>query len=98
MTVGNFTQEGGANLKKSALDRVKNVLDEVDERSDDDWVILGEKLQETILNRPEFTASFTAQQKEAVVACCRETYHAAAIVARAYAFTAVAELIRFSGE
>ena len=84
-------------MEKSVLDRVEDALDKVDELSGDDWVILGERLQEAILNRPEFTASFTSQQKEAIVACCRETYHAAAVVARAYAYTAVEEAIRVAG-
>ena len=81
-------------MKKTTIKAVKLGLDKVDTRRDEDWLTLGERLQKCILNRPEYIADFTESQKNAILECCRETYYAASIVARAYAFTAVSEAIR----
>lgn len=81
-------------MRKTILDNVEKKLDEVDACCDNDWVFLGENLTETILTKPELVSEFTDKQREVIIAVCRETFHAACIAARAYAFTSIAEVIR----
>lgn len=78
-----------SDVKQSVLDAVVAKLDEVDQRRDEDWVLLGEKLRDAILDKDEVRAVFTEEQKAALVAVCRETYYAASVVARAYALQAI---------
>ena len=74
-------------MSDSVLNAVEKALDEVESCRDEDWAMLGERLRRTILGASEHVdADFTDAQKEAIVAVCRETYYAASIVARAYAF------------
>lgn len=81
-------------MSDSVLDAVERAHDEVEACRDEDWAMLGERLRRTILNAPEHAAAdLTDAQKEAIIAVCRETYYAASIVARAYAFKA-AEALR----
>lgn len=76
-------------MKQSIFDAVVAKLDEVDQRRDEDWVLLGEKLRTAILDKDKARAVFTEEQKAALIAACRETYYAASIVARAYALQAL---------
>nr|DAP14058.1 MAG TPA: hypothetical protein [Caudoviricetes sp.] len=76
-------------MKKSVFDAIDRKLEEVDRLHDDNWVELGEKLQATILNSPEYTGAFTDEQKSVIIAVCRETYHAAAMTSRVYALEAI---------
>ena len=46
-------------MKQSVLDAVVAKLDEVDQRRDEDWVLLGEKLRDAILDKDEVRAVFT---------------------------------------
>lgn len=81
-------------MSDSVLDAVGKALDEVEGCRDEDWAILGERLRQTILDASNHAdADFTDAQKEAIIAVCRETYYAASVIARAYAFTA-AEALR----
>lgn len=73
-------------MSDKVLKSVERVLGEVDVCRDVDWDALGEKLLATVLDRPEMTGTFTEAQKEAIVAICRETYYAASVIAKAYAF------------
>ena len=76
------------------LNAVERVHDEVDACRDADWSILGERHRKTILDSDEHAgANLSDAQKEAIIAVCRETYYAASIIARAYAFKA-AEVLR----
>jgi hypothetical protein len=81
-------------LKKSILDLVENSLDKVDVCRDNDWEILGERLRAGILESPEFAGEFTELQKQIIVSVCRETFYAASLIARAHAFSSIAETIR----
>ena len=93
--VGPLPGEGVLSMADATLDAVERVLDEVDKSRDVDWSILGERLRSAILDSGEHVdAGFT----EAIVAVCRETYYAASVVARAYAFKAVEALLDRSGE
>lgn len=76
-------------MKKSVLDAVDHKLDKIDILHDDNWVELGNRLQTAILDSPEFTGIFTEDQKAAIIAVCRETYHAAAMTARVYTLEAI---------
>lgn len=81
-------------MSDSVLDAVEKAHDEVDACRDEDWAMLGERLRQMILDASEHAdADFTDAQKEAVIAVCRETYYAASVVARAYAFK-TAEVLR----
>lgn len=80
-------------MDKNILKKIEKSLDLVDATHDNDWVILGEKLMDTILNNPEYDGTFTELQKHAIIAVCRETYHAASITARAYVYTAISTVI-----
>ena len=85
-------------MSDGVLDAVEKAHDEVDASRDEDWAILGERLRRTILDASEHSdACFTEAQKEAIVAVCRETYYAASVVARAYAFKAAEALRRELG-
>ena len=85
-------------MADATLDAVERVLDEVDKSRDVDWSILGERLRSAILDSGEHVdAGFTEAQKAAIVAVCRETYYAASVVARAYAFKAVEALLERRG-
>lgn len=79
------------------LGAVERVHDEVDACRDTDWAILGERLRKSILDAEEHSgADFTDAQKDAIIAVCRETYYAASVIARAYAFK-TAEVLRRHG-
>ena len=81
-------------MSDSVLEAVERAHDEVEACRDEDWAILGERLRRTILDAPgHVDADLTDAQKEAIVAVCRETYYAASVVARAYAFK-TAEALR----
>jgi len=88
--------EGGVLIKKSVLNCVETKLDDVDDFRDNDWYMLGDKLMSEILNRPEFTGEITEKQKQIIVEACRETYRAASIIAKAYAYSAVEEFFNAS--
>ena len=80
-------------MSDGVLDAVEKALDEVDGCRDEDWAILGERLRQTILDASNHAdADFTDAQKDAIIAVCRETYYAASVIARAYAFTAAKAL------
>ena len=96
---GPLPGEGVLSMADATLDAVERVLDEVDKSRDVDWSILGERLRSAILDSGEHVdAGFTEAQKAAIVAVCRETYYAASVVARAYAFKAVEALLDRIGE
>lgn len=96
---GPLPGEGVLSMADATLDAVERVLDEVDKSRDVDWSILGERLRSAILDSGEHVdAGFTEAQKAAIVAVCRETYYAASVVARAYAFKAVEALLDRRGE
>lgn len=96
---GPLPGEGVLSMADATLDAVERVLDEVDKSRDVDWSILGERLRSAILDSGEHVdAGFTEAQKAAIVAVCRETYYAASVVARAYAFKAVEALLERRGE
>lgn len=82
-------------MSDKRLKRVVKIHDEIDDtKRDPDWVILGEKISEGILNAPEHAAAnFTDAQKAAIIAACRETYYAASMIARAYAYQAAKAII-----
>lgn len=74
-------------MRKSVLTAVVAAHDKVDVCRDDDWVILGERLLEGILDDDEYSdAYFNEAQKAAIIAACRETFYAAAVISRAYAY------------
>lgn len=76
------------------LGTVERVHDEVDACRDTDWAVLGERIRKTILDAEAHSgADFTDAQKDAIIAVCRETYYAASVIARAYAFK-TAEVLR----
>lgn len=80
-------------MSDAVLTAVVKVHDEVDAQRDTDWSVLGERLRQRILDSAEHAdANFTEAQKEAIIAVCRETYYAASVVARAYAYQAIEAL------
>lgn len=83
-------------MKKTVLNCVEAKLDDVDVCRDDDWYMLGDKLMPKIINRPEFTGELTEKQKQIIVEACRETFRAASIIAKAYAYSAVEEFFNAS--
>lgn len=81
-------------MRNPKLDRVVKLHDKLAENLNNDWVILGEKISEGILDAPEHAdANFTDAQKAAIIAACRETYYAASTIARAYAYQAAKAII-----
>ena len=85
-------------MSDSVLDAIERAHAEVDAARDEDWAMLGERLRLSILDAPDHAdAEFSEAQKEAIVAVCRETYYAASVLAKAYAFKTAEALRRELG-